>query len=95
MTVTDVDRKEVLRIFSELYSSQDYNTMIQFMPRDVNDPDGLKFSDYFDFLQALYVLRSDIKSFETEEDLDYVLNNIIEKAKVYNYPMYALEAFYG
>jgi hypothetical protein len=95
MTLTDVDRKEVLRIFSELYASQDYNTMIQFMPKDMNDPDGSIFSDYFDFIQSIYVLRSDIKSFETEEDLDFTLNNLIEKAKFYNYPMKILEAFYG
>lgn len=95
MILTDVERKESLRIFSMLYAEQDYNTMVQYMPTEIDDPEGAGFSGYFDFLQSLYSIRSDIKSFDSEDDLDFVLENIYNKAELYKYPKNILEAFYG
>jgi hypothetical protein len=93
--LTNDDRYESLKIFSSLYAAGDLNTMVQYMPRDIDDPTGERFDDYFDFLQSLYALRSDIKSIESEEELDARLFNISQVAQRFNYPSRIIEAFYG
>jgi hypothetical protein len=93
--LTNEDRSESLRIFSSLYAARDFTTMIHCMPKDINDPEGTLFDDYFDFLQSLYAVRSDIKSIESEDELDERLVVIHEWSKKFNYPTKIIEAFYG
>lgn len=93
--LTNEDRKESLRIFADLYSASDLNTMVHFMPEDVNDPDGERFDAYFDFLQSLYALRSDIKTMESEAELDDRLHELLSLAESFNYPTDIIEGFYA
>lgn len=96
MNLTNVEREEILRIFSELYSERDFGTMVEYMPSDVNDPDGTIFSDYFDFLQSLYSLRSDVKAFTDVEFLDDRIEILEKKASDFGFPVdLMLEAFRG
>lgn len=95
MIMTNVDREEILGIFSTLYAATDYEVMRIHMPLDKNDPDGVLFEEYYDFLQALYSLRSDIKMLESEDDLDFIIHNILVKAKKFNYPINILYGFMG
>lgn len=93
--LTNEERKESLRIFSELYAAGDFLTMVSNMPLDVNDPNGESFDDYFDFLQSMYSLRSDIMSMQTEEELDERLSYLAQRAQHFSYPLNALEVFYA
>jgi hypothetical protein len=93
--LTNEDRQESLRIFSSLYAARDLNTMLHYMPKDVNDSEGEVFNQYFDFLQSLYSLRSDVKSMESESELDERLLILYDLAKKFNYPIDIIEAFYG
>jgi hypothetical protein len=93
--LTNDERQESLRIFSELYANRDFNIMVQHMPLDTNDPEGEKFNFYFDFLQSLYSLRSDIQSMQSEDELDERLEDLIQMAQEFDYPMEPLEVFYG
>jgi len=93
--LTNDERQESLRIFSELYANRDFNVMVQHMPLDTNDPEGEKFNLYFDFLQSLYSLRSDIQSMQSENELDERLEDLIQMAQEFDYPMEPLEVFYG
>ena len=96
MTLTNVEREEMLRIFAELYSDRDFNVMVEHMPSDINDPEGQSFSDYFDFLQSLYSLRSDIKSFTNVQFLDDRINILERRASEFGFPVdLMLEAFRG
>jgi hypothetical protein len=95
MLMTNFDREEFLSIFSSMYAATDYDMMRVHMPLDKNDPDGLLFQEYFDFLQSLYALRSDIQMLESEEDLDFIMNNILVKSRKFNYPINILYGFLG
>lgn len=93
--LTNEDRQESLKIFSSLYAAGDFNTMIHHMPKDVNDPQGELFNEYFDFLQSLYALRGDVKSMESEQELDERLVILSKWMDKFNYPTDIIEAFYG
>lgn len=92
--LTNEDRVESLRIFSTLYAPRDFNLMVSRMPQDVNDQDGILFDSYFDFLQSLYALRGDIKTIETEDELDEILMNVFNSCKKFNYPTHMVEGLY-
>lgn len=91
--LTDFDREKTLEEFAGLYADPDLVEMVSHMPRDINDPDGDVFSEYFDFLQILYSLRSDIKVFD-DEDLDLRLMELNELCDRFDYPKDILEVFY-
>lgn len=91
--ITDIDREEVLNIFSSLYAAADFDMMKIHMPRFNDDPDGVLFEEYYDFLQSLYSIRSDIQMIESEDDLDFVVNNIVERSKKFTYPINTLYPF--
>jgi hypothetical protein len=91
--ITDAYREEVLGIFSSLYAQPDFDMMKIHMPRFNEDPDGVRFEEYYDFLQSLYAIRADIQGVTTEEDLDFILNNIIQRSKNFTYPINILYPF--
>lgn len=91
--MTDVEREDVLRIFSQLYAAGDYDVMRMYMPLFVNDPEGELFSEYFDFLQSLYATRDHIKEFDTEAQLDLKLHRLRMEAQKFGYPQNLLEVF--
>jgi len=91
--LTDADREEALNIFSSLYAHLDFDMMKIHMPRFNDDESGVLFEEYYDFLQSLYAIRSDIQSFSTEEDLDFVISNIVERSKRFSYPINILYPF--
>ena len=93
--VTDIERKDVLKIFSDLYAAPDYDAMVAHMPVFTNDPDGELFAEYFDFLQSLYATRDHIKEFEFESQLDMKVHRLKREAEKFGYPQNLLEVFDG
>jgi hypothetical protein len=91
--LTDLDREEALNIFSSLYAQPDFDMMKVHMPRFKDDQDGVLFEEYYDFLQSLYAIRGDIQMIQTEEDLDFVINNVVERSKKFTYPINILYPF--
>ena len=91
--LTDVEREEALRIFSELYAQTDFDMMVIHMPRSINDVDGDLFSEYFDFLQSLYLLRDNVKEYENENQLDVKIRMLKKEASKFSYPTNILEVF--
>jgi hypothetical protein len=91
--ITDADREEALRIFSSLYAHPDFDMMKIHMPHFNDDPDGIMFEEYYDFLQSLYAIRADIQTVTNEEDLDFIINNIVQRSKNFSYPINILYPF--
>lgn len=94
MTLSNQERKEIIEQFASMYAATDDVSMLSHMPQDTNDPEALSFENYFNFLQDLYGLRSDIKSI-SEEELDGKIQDLAKRAEEFNYPVNILGAFYG
>ena len=94
MTLTNKDREVILEEFTMLYGQQDLPVILMHMPTELNDPNAVEFEKYFNFIQLMFALRSDIKTFSVNE-LDERLEDLTSLAKHYNYPTGSLEVFYG
>lgn len=94
MVLTNSEREGIIKEFTKIYGEEDLKVILSHMPEDLNDPDAKEFEQYFDFIQLLFSIKSDIKSF-TIEQLDSRLELLSSLAKKYNYPTNSLEVFYG
>lgn len=94
MVLSNQDRELIMEEFTMLYGQEDLPVILIHMPKDLNDPDAKEFERYFNFIQLMFSLRSDIKSF-SESQLDERLDLLKSLAKEYNYPTGSLEVFYG
>lgn len=94
MTFTNEDRELAIKEFSSIYGETNLKEMLNHIPDALSDVDGEEFDLYFDFIQLMFSLKSDIKQLN-EQELYEKLEMVKSLAKKFNYPVQNLEDFYG
>lgn len=90
--MNDTDRKEALKVFFELYDESSFDIAWQASPKSRDDDSGETFERYFDFLQAVYMLKSEF-SYLSESEVSVYIERLTNLAKEFNYPLRQLEVF--
>lgn len=90
--MTDSERQVALKLFFELYDESSYDRAWISCPKERDDADSEVFNRYFDFLQAIYMLKSEYSYMDSTEVEEYV-TRLTVLAKEFNYPLLQLEVF--
>lgn len=88
--VSDSERMHAIKLLTDLYAPGDFQVAKMKMPSEKSDSSGENFGKYFDFLQALFLLRGMFMSMEEAEIRESVimLKNAAER---FGYPTNQLE----
>jgi hypothetical protein len=81
----DEERRFALKTFTELYAQNDFNVLVQHMPKEISDPEGVLFNDYFDFLQSFYALLGEYPVLEEDQVFSWA-ESLKAKAKRFGFP---------
>lgn len=90
--MSDSERTKALRDLTMLYNPGDFSAARSSMPTYMEDESGEEFSKFFDFLQALYLFRTEFPTME-EEDITRAAITLENLANQYDYPTNQIEVF--
>jgi hypothetical protein len=68
----DEERRFALRTLTELYAQRDFDVVTHHMPKEISDPEGTLFNEYFDFLQSFYALKGEYPTLEEAELIEWI-----------------------
>ena len=90
--MNDSERARAIRMLTQMYRPGDYSAAQIAMPKFNQDPEGIEFDEFFDFLQALYLFQSEYPTME-EEDVQKAALSLENLANKYDYPTNQIEVF--
>lgn len=88
--ITNDERRLTIRNLTDLYSHGDFEVCVSHMPKETNDAEGVRFADYFDFLQYLYAIRGEYMLLD-EVTLSSRVNDLVVAAQEFGFPVESLD----
>lgn len=81
----DEERRFAIKTLTDLYAQRDFGVVLHHMPKEISDPEGTLFNEYFDFLQSYYALRGEYPILDEGELIPWI-ERLRAKAQKFGFP---------